>query len=471
MKQLKKPSKHEMPGGVPDVTVITVVFNALTGAGEAALKECLDSVQSQTDVTLEHLIVDGASNDGTTEYISKYDNTRHPIVFVSEPDKGIYDAMNKAIALASGEYAIFLNSDDFFHNPVGMRESVKRLRETGCDFSYAPVVVLRDGEVKDVLHSHADGRMIFSSMPFSHQSMVSKTEALRKIHGYDLSYRSSADYDLILRMFLSGCTACYVDCVFSTFRVGGFSLKNIDTSQKECAMIFATHYPAATGYPLSAEKALESFRWKTFPRELKMALLPYYRRSFAKWEPPLAPIEPPVAKSSIVLETRTVRTDEDDWVDAIYPVWECTTCKDAFREDPPQDTVWGSDVWHLYSPYLYHKQGVRCANGLGIIFRVPPKIAENEARLKIALVSFNRADMAYQRFRFAVNGKLFSSVAVKRGESFVCEMVLPRNTITDGFLGIEVYCGDAVAPALVRKSMDARALGFEFSYAKVEVAE
>ena len=79
--------------------------------------------------------------------------------------------------------------------------------------------------------------------------------------------------------------------------------------------------------------------------------------------------------------------------------------------------------------------------------------------------------MAYQRFRFAVNGKLFSSVAVKRGESFVCEMVLPRNTITDGFLGIEVYCGDAVAPALVRKSMDARALGFEFSYAKVEVAE
>lgn len=471
MKQLKKPIKGKMYDGAPDVTVITVVFNALKGAGEAALKACLDSVQAQTDVKIEHLIVDGASNDGTTEYISRYENLNHPIAFISEPDKGIYDAMNKAIDQASGEYAIFLNSDDFFHNPVGMRESVKRLHETGCDFSYARVVVIKDGTVRDVLHSHADGRLIFCSMPFSHQSMLFRVDSLRKVHGYDLSYRSSADYDLILRLVLSGCTACYVDCVFATFRVGGFSLQNIDTSQRECALIYSRLFSAATGYPLSVEKAQQMFRWKIIPRELMMSLIGCYTRSFRKWQPPLSPIVPPEKAVKFTPETRTVRTSEDLWVDNLLPVWEYDECKRIFLEEPPQDIVWASDFWHRYSSYLYVKQGAWCGNSLGILFRIPDEMKRRRMRLKLALTSSARPDMGKQRFRFAVNGKLFSGLVAKRGSSFVCEMPLPSDIAADGFLGIEINCGDAMCPVYFGKSADLRPLGFMFSYAKVELAQ
>lgn len=471
MKQLKKPTNRKMHRGSPDVTVVTVVFNALKGAGEAALKECLDSVQSQVDVKIEHLIVDGASNDGTTEYISRYKNPNHPIVFVSEPDKGIYDAMNKAIDMAQGEYSIFLNSDDFFHNPVGMRESVKRLRETGCDFSYAPVIVLKDGKPFDALHSHADGRLIFCAMPFSHQSMVSKTSSLRKVHGYDnVSYRSSADYDMILRMVFAGCTACYVDCAFATFRVGGFSAQNIHTSQHECAVIYSRLFPEITGYPLSIEKAFQMFRWKIIPREIMVALIERYTQSFRKWQPPLMPITPPENPAQYRLDMREDYTEEDSWVKKLIPVWENDKCKEIFAEEPPQDTVWASDFWHLYSPFLYCKQGVWCDGTLGVLFRVPDHMINRRLKLRIALTSFYRQDMPCQRLRFAVNGRLFSSVSVRRGLSSVCEMELPKTTVADGSLGIEINCGDASYPAYFRKSIDMKPQGFMFSYAKVEVA-
>ena len=454
----------------PDVTVVTVVFNALKGAGETALKECLDSVQNQTDIHLEHLIIDGASNDGTTEFISAYDNPNHPIVFISEPDKGIYDAMNKGIAQASGEYSIFLNSDDYFHNPVGMRESVKRLRETGCDFSYAPVIVMKDGEVKDVLHSHADGRLIFCSMPFSHQSMLFKNSCLKKVNGYDLSYRSSSDYDMILRMVLSGCSACYVDCAFATFRIGGFSAQNINTSQHECAVIYSRLYPERTGYPLPVEKAKQMFLWKIMPRELKIAFIGLYARTFRKWQPPVMPIVPPEKTSKYVLQIRNTRTSEDRWVDRLTPVWEYETCKKIFRDEPPQDVVWASDVWHLFSPYLYTKEGVRCGSDLGVLFRVPESLVGKRIKVSVALTSFYRQDMPNQRLRFAVNGKCFASVSVNRGMSSICELLLPPDVVSDGFLGIEINCGDASIPAYFRKSLDMRTQGFMFIYAKVEEA-
>lgn len=470
MKQLKKPMKGKMYDGVPDVTVITVVFNALKGAGEAVLKECLDSVQSQTDINLEHLIIDGASNDGTTEFIAGYDNQNHPIVFISEPDKGIYDAMNKAIDLAKGEYSIFLNSDDFFHNPVGMRESVKRLRETGCDFSYAPVIVIKDGKELDALHSHADGRLIFCAMPFSHQSMVSKTASLRKVNGYDdRSYRSSADYDMILRMVFAGCTACFVNCAFATFRVGGFSSQNIHTSQHECAVIYSRLFPEITGYPLSVEKAFQMFRWKIIPREIMVALIEYYTKSFRKWQPPLMPIMPPENAVSYSLDVREKATHEDEWVKKLIPVWENENCKKIFAEEPPQDTVWASDFWHLYSPFLYCRQGVWCDGSLGVLFRVPDNMINSRLRLRIALTSFYRQDMPCQRLRFAINGNLFSSVSVRRGMSSICELELPKSAVADGLLGIEINCGDASYPAYFRKSIDMKPQGFMFSYAKVEV--
>ena len=102
--------------------------------------------------------------------------------------------------------------------------------------------------------------------------------------------------------------------------------------------------------------------------------------------------------------------------------------------------------------------------------RMPESLIGKRIKASIALTSFFRQDMPNQRLRFAVNGTSFASVAVKRGTASICELVLPADIAADGFLGIEINCGDASIPGYFRKSFDMRTQGFMFIYAKVEEA-
>ena len=101
----------------PKFSVITVTYNA-----EKVLEDTLQSVISQTYRHVEYIIVDGASKDGTIKIIDKYRERIHTVV--SEPDKGLYDAMNKGIALATGDYLCFLNAGDSFHEDDALQEMV-----------------------------------------------------------------------------------------------------------------------------------------------------------------------------------------------------------------------------------------------------------------------------------------------------------------------------------------------------------
>ena len=115
---LDKSVAESSTAGPYDITVVTVVLNAIDGNRSRRLHQCLDSVQKQKNVRVEHLIVDGASKDGTTEMLRAYKNRNVDIRLLSKPDAGIYDAMNRGIALAHGKYVIFLYSDDYYQDPL-----------------------------------------------------------------------------------------------------------------------------------------------------------------------------------------------------------------------------------------------------------------------------------------------------------------------------------------------------------------
>lgn len=222
---------------LPEVTVVTVCFNPLKDGRMELFTKSLDSVQQQKGVTLEHLIVDGASSDGTLDFLRSYDNKSHDIRILSQADSGIYEAMNRGIALARGKYVIFLNSDDYYHRADGLALSLEMLEKSGCDFTFAPV--LPKGPHTRFTHYHHPQRRLhklFVTSVIPHPSMLYRRRALLEVGGYNQAYRIVADYDLTLRLVAAGHRGCFVDYCFATFVMGGISTqaatRGLETSEK-----------------------------------------------------------------------------------------------------------------------------------------------------------------------------------------------------------------------------------------------
>lgn len=227
----------------PLVTVITVTFRLVSGQREQQFRNCVESVHRQTYSAIEHLVIDGGSQDGTVELIREYEK-QGKLTCISEPDKGIYDAMNKGIRLAKGKYIAFLNSDDYWHDPEGVARSVDMLERAQADFSYAPrTIVNMDGEPQYVEYPQI-GSFPYT-MPFCHQTMFTRTDVLRRHGGFRFpKYRSAADYDLVVRLLLSGAKPVYVTLNFTSFRLGGFSTddESVQLSHREVEQIIEEHF-------------------------------------------------------------------------------------------------------------------------------------------------------------------------------------------------------------------------------------
>ena len=220
----------------PLVTVITVCFNQVKQQRAQAFRKCLKSVHSQDYPVLEHLVIDGGSADGTADMLARYAALGW-IRYISEPDKGIYDAMNKGIRQARGKYVAFLNSDDFWHRRDAVSASVAALEKSNAAFSYASRTIVHENGAFYCTESACLG--VFPGlMPFCHQTMFTRRDVLLRYGGFDFPrYRSAADYDLIFRLLLKGERGVYVPINFTTFRLGGFSVENEDLSLLECHQI------------------------------------------------------------------------------------------------------------------------------------------------------------------------------------------------------------------------------------------
>ena len=199
---------------LPLVTVVTITYNLIKDGREKFVRQCIESVKNQTYPNIEHIIIDGASADGTLEIFKDY-----PWLQVySEPDSGIYDAMNKGVSHANGKYIAFLNSDDFWHDNRAVEVSVKALEENNADFSYAPCTYIDKNE--DFLgYWYPTIETFFAWMPFCHQTMFTKTKLVK----FDSKYKSSGDFDFLLKLILDGAKGIYVSLNFTTFRFIGMS--------------------------------------------------------------------------------------------------------------------------------------------------------------------------------------------------------------------------------------------------------
>ena len=222
----------------PLVTVITATYNLIENKRAKFIIQCLGSVHNQHYSNIEHIVIDGASNDGTLSLLKEYESQGWIKLF-SEPDAGIYDAMNKGILKANGKYISILNSDDFFHDPEGIAISVIVLEEIDADYSFWFARVLKKSGRK--FQWKGDLSKLLVGEHYCHQTMLVKTEVLRDMGGFDLSYRVSADSDLMIRLYALGYKHQYVPHCFVTYRYGGYSFHYDAQSRKDHSTSFFHH--------------------------------------------------------------------------------------------------------------------------------------------------------------------------------------------------------------------------------------
>ena len=218
---------------IPKVTVITVVLNAAP-----VVERTLISVLAQDYPNLEYLVIDGQSKDGTLEIIEKYS---HVITKCkSEKDSGIYDAMNKAANLASGEWIIFMNAGDLFVANDVISRAFSASMWAECDVLYG-----------DTIFAYSENRIsmrapdiatLSDGVGFSHQSCFVKA-ALQNEYGFDLNEPVAADYDFFLRLYKAGKMFRRVDVVVSEFLFGGFSNRPPIEVIRMRHRIYTKYYP------------------------------------------------------------------------------------------------------------------------------------------------------------------------------------------------------------------------------------
>ena len=201
------------------------------------LVQALQSVHDQNyDGDIEHIIIDGASDDGTLDLLDKYVKKGWITVY-SEKDHGVYDAMNKGIAKASGKYTVFLNSDDYWINSEGVQESIRLLEQEKADFSFAPVLIA--DKKKLAMHTPESLRYFYFRMPFVHQSMFTRTDVLKYFGGFDsYHYNIAADYDFFLRIMLAGKKAVFSSTAFCVFSKGGISDNHFKMNREYVNIIY-----------------------------------------------------------------------------------------------------------------------------------------------------------------------------------------------------------------------------------------
>lgn len=228
-------------GKTPKITVITATYNLIKGGRKEYFKKCVESIYKQNYPNIEHLIIDGASDDGTLDLIKEVASNS---TLISEPDKGIYDAFNKGVKKAQGEYAVFLNSDDYFTDENSLSASMKCLTGSNADFSYSDCYFVDENdEIKNIFYAKMEA--FFYNMPFCHQTMITKKSSLLKTGLFDLRYKISADYDLIVKLILNGASFVKTPQVTVNFRNCGLCCSDSDNSTKESEQILKKHFKDA----------------------------------------------------------------------------------------------------------------------------------------------------------------------------------------------------------------------------------
>lgn len=203
------------------ISIITVVRNNAN-----TIKDTIDSVLSQTYKNIEYIIIDGASIDGTTEIVKRYDNKIDK--FISEPDNGIYDAMNKGLKLATGDVVGILNSDDFYTNNDVIEKVVNIFWKNSVDSVFTDLIYVKPDNLDKIIRYY-DSSKCFpenfkKAMYPAHPTFFVKREVYEKFGYFKIDYRIAADFDLMARfLYTHKISYAYLSEPIIKMRIGGVS--------------------------------------------------------------------------------------------------------------------------------------------------------------------------------------------------------------------------------------------------------
>lgn len=221
----------------PVFSIITVTYNAAS-----IINTTLESIKNQSFKDFEHIIIDGASKDNTLQIV-KDCNIPNQII-VSEKDKGIYDAMNKSIKLANGEYLIFLNAGDAFSDNDALFRIADTAKRTHADVIYGQTqIVNQNGDILGMRHLTAPASLSFkdfrNGMLVCHQAFIPRRKLAPE---YNLNYKFSADYEWCIRILKKSAKNAYCGGTIISFLDGGTTTKNHKNSLKERFNIMSRYY-------------------------------------------------------------------------------------------------------------------------------------------------------------------------------------------------------------------------------------
>ena len=203
------------------VSIITVCYNAAE-----TIESTIESVSGQNYPDVEHIVVDGCSTDGTLDVVSSHRGKIDK--FISEPDEGIYDAMNKGLELASGEIIGLLNADDIYADETVIKRAVEMMRDKDLDALYADVEFFSKGDVYRPVRRYSSANFspanIAKGAMLAHPTLFLRREVYQRFGKFRTDYRISGDFEFVARIFRDGSLRYfYLPEVLVKMRMGGIS--------------------------------------------------------------------------------------------------------------------------------------------------------------------------------------------------------------------------------------------------------
>ena len=242
------------------ISIITSCYNRVS-----TIRGAIESVLAQDYPDIEYIIVDGASTDGSVEVIrDAIEGHEDRVKFISEPDHGMYEAINKGIRMATGDYIGLVHSDDFLYSPHTVSDIVRRLEKTHADFLYGDGLFVNAENTDKVVRKWIGGtyrlwKVRHGWLPL-HPTCYIRRDVMEKLGGYDESYMIAADTDLLVRYLLDNHVKTdYLKKYIVRMRMGGMSTDNSRRAKmwKEDIRVYSSH-----GFKHVTLTKIEKMLWK-----------------------------------------------------------------------------------------------------------------------------------------------------------------------------------------------------------------
>lgn len=216
------------------ISIVTAAYNS-----GKTIADTFEGVLRQSYLDYEYIVVDGCSKDNTIDVIKEYEpRFKGKMRWVSEPDKGIYDAMNKGIKMATGDVVGIINSDDFFTSNEVLESVAKEFeKDFSLDAIYGDIHFVKDEDLTKCTRYYSSSYfrpwlLRFGFMP-AHPSFYVRKEVYEKFGLYDLQFRTSSDFEMMVRLFgKNNIKSKYINMDFVTMRAGGESTAGMDAKKK-----------------------------------------------------------------------------------------------------------------------------------------------------------------------------------------------------------------------------------------------